>query len=251
MERSEELQQKVRIAEEKLACDHQHLSKQSDFGCGDEDSPSMRSSSDWHGRDGIWRPPSDGAACWVANVGEPRRGTTGRCRRRFPRRRRGRTIGPSQERKVARERRFSEAGQGGGLQTRDLTKRSELNAEVVGEARRDMEELVSSFRTVKKRRACPAGSHACRALDGAPSRLSEFVARRSGHRLTRGRKLCRCSLHRWWRGSCVELGLQEQRRWRGTTAPVLLCIRATRRAPREREWCMCYLLWASSSSKFH
>ena len=43
-------------------------------------------------------------------------------------------------------------------QTRDLMKRSELKAEVVGEARKDMEELMSSFRTVKKRRACPAGS---------------------------------------------------------------------------------------------
>ena len=43
-------------------------------------------------------------------------------------------------------------------QTRDLLKRSEIKAEVVGEAREDMEELVSSFRTVKKRRACPAGS---------------------------------------------------------------------------------------------
>ena len=43
-------------------------------------------------------------------------------------------------------------------QTRDLMKRSEIKAEVVGEARKDMEELMSSFRTVKKRRACPAGS---------------------------------------------------------------------------------------------
>ena len=43
-------------------------------------------------------------------------------------------------------------------QTRDLLKRSELKAEVVGEARKDTEELMSSFRTVKKRRACPAGS---------------------------------------------------------------------------------------------
>ena len=43
-------------------------------------------------------------------------------------------------------------------QTRDIMKRSEIKAEVVGEARKDMEELMSSFRTVKKRRACPAGS---------------------------------------------------------------------------------------------
>ena len=43
-------------------------------------------------------------------------------------------------------------------QTRDLLKRSEIKAGVVGEARRDVEELMSSFRIVKKRRACPAGS---------------------------------------------------------------------------------------------
>ena len=43
-------------------------------------------------------------------------------------------------------------------QTRDLSKRSEIKAEVVGEERKDMEELMSSFRTVEKRRACPAGS---------------------------------------------------------------------------------------------
>ena len=43
-------------------------------------------------------------------------------------------------------------------QTRDLRKRSELKAEVVGEARKDVEELVSSFCMVKKRRASPAGS---------------------------------------------------------------------------------------------
>ena len=61
-------------------------------------------------------------------------------------------------------------------------KRSELKAEVVGEARKDLEELVSSFRTVKKRRACPAGSPPAD-LDDAPSHLSEFVARRPGRRL--------------------------------------------------------------------
>ena len=43
-------------------------------------------------------------------------------------------------------------------QTRDLVKRSEIKAEVVGEARKDREELMGSFRAVKKRRACPAGS---------------------------------------------------------------------------------------------
>ena len=46
---------------------------------------------------------------------EPRRQTTGRCRRHFPRRRRGRTSGPSQEHKEAWGRRFSKAVQSGGL----------------------------------------------------------------------------------------------------------------------------------------
>ena len=68
-------------------------------------------------------------------------------------------------------------------QTRDLTKRSELNAEVVGEARRDVEELVSSFRTVKRRDEPAPLDHPCRDLDDAPSRLTEFVASRSRHRL--------------------------------------------------------------------
>ena len=43
-----------------------------------------------------------------------------------------------------------ESWSGWRAQTRDLMKRSELKAEVGGEARRDMEELMSSFRTVKK-----------------------------------------------------------------------------------------------------
>ena len=43
-------------------------------------------------------------------------------------------------------------------QKRDLLKRSDVKAEVVGEARKDVEELVSSFRTDKKRRSCRAGS---------------------------------------------------------------------------------------------
>ena len=64
-------------------------------------------------------------------------------------------------------------------QTRDLLKRSEIKAEVVGEARMDMEQLVSSFRTVKKRRACLAGS---------PPAEKEVRAL-----ATRGRKLSRCS----------------------------------------------------------
>ena len=44
------------------------------------------------------------------------------------------------------------------IQSRDLVRRSELNARVSEDARRDLEELKSSYRTVKKRRACPAGT---------------------------------------------------------------------------------------------
>ena len=40
----------------------------------------------------------------------------------------------------------------------ELERRSELNARVSEEARWDLEELKSSYRTVKKRRACPAGT---------------------------------------------------------------------------------------------
>ena len=43
-------------------------------------------------------------------------------------------------------------------QPRDLVRRSELNARVSEDARWDLEELKSSYRTVKKRRACPAGT---------------------------------------------------------------------------------------------
>ena len=44
------------------------------------------------------------------------------------------------------------------IQSRNLVRRSELNARVSEDARRDLEELKSSYRTVKKRRACPAGT---------------------------------------------------------------------------------------------
>ena len=42
------------------------------------------------------------------------------------------------------------------IQSRDLVRRPELNARVSEDARWDLEELKSSHRTVKKRRACPA-----------------------------------------------------------------------------------------------
>ena len=72
-------------------------------------------------------------------------------------------------------------------QTRDLLKRSEIKVEVVGEARKDMEELMSSFRTVKKRRACPAGS--------PPAEIWTLgICRQEVRALaTRGIKLSRCS----------------------------------------------------------
>ena len=90
--------------------------------------------------------------------GGPRRGTAGRCRRHFPRERLGRTSGPSREQKEAWEASVLENWLDWRAQTRDLLKRSEIKVEAVGEARKDMEELMSSFRTVKKRRVCPAGS---------------------------------------------------------------------------------------------
>ena len=68
-------------------------------------------------------------------------------------------------------------------QSRDLMKRSKLKAEVVCEARKDLEELVSSFRTGQEETSLPRWITSCRHLDDAPSRLSEFGARRSGHRL--------------------------------------------------------------------
>ena len=44
------------------------------------------------------------------------------------------------------------------IQSRDLVRRSELNAKVSEDARWDLEELKSSYRSAKKRRACPAGT---------------------------------------------------------------------------------------------
>ena len=44
------------------------------------------------------------------------------------------------------------------IQSRDLARRSELNARVSDDARWDFKELKNSYRTVKKRRACPAGT---------------------------------------------------------------------------------------------
>ena len=183
-----------------------------------------------------WRPLSDGAVCWVAVTGEPRRGTTRRCRQHSPRERRGRTSGPSQEQKEAWGRRFSKAGRIGGLRPETLRR---------GRSSRQRW-LARQERTWRILRAFSAQSR--RDELASPGHLLQ----RSGRCYFTPLGICRqCLPCLWWRDSCVEFGFLEQRRWLGTTAPVLLCIRATRRAPREGEWCMCYLLWANSSSKFY
>ena len=93
-----ELQQKVRIAEEQLARTSASL-KAIRLWLRRRRQSFYEEGSHWPGRDGTWRPLSDGAAC----------------RRHFPRGKRGRTSGPSQEQKETWERRFSKAGQDGGL----------------------------------------------------------------------------------------------------------------------------------------
>ena len=133
------------------------------------------------------------------------------------------------------------------IQSRDLVRRSELNARVSEDARRDLEELKSSYRTVKKRRACPAGTppaelwtmllHASRNL--SPAGLGIGYHRESNQ----------CAPYLCWRDSCAEFVLLALRRWRGTTALELHFTRATRQAPRERESFMCCLQLESNFSK--
>ena len=107
LERSEELQQRVRVAEEQLARASAVLKA---IRC-----LSMKRSSDWPGKDVTWRPLSDGVVCWVAVVG-----ATWRRRQHSLRERRGRTSGPSREQKEAWERRFSKTGRIGGLRPETL-----------------------------------------------------------------------------------------------------------------------------------
>ena len=131
-------------------------------------------------------------------------------------------------------------------QSRDLARRSELNARVSEEARRDLEELTSSYRTVKKRRACPAGTppaelwtmllHASRNL--SPAGLGIGYQRK---------QLSQCAPYLCWRDFCAELGLLALHRWRGTTALEPYCTRATRQALRGIESFMCCLQWESNS----
>ena len=142
LERSEELQQRVRAAEEQLARTSAPLK-------ATRLRPRRRRQSFYEEELRLAWKRRDLAATfrWSRLLGGRRWGS--RCRQHSPRERRRRT---SVEATVLES--WSEWR----AQTRDLMKRSELKAEVVGEARKDLEELVSSFRTVKKRRACPAGS---------------------------------------------------------------------------------------------
>ena len=68
--------------------------------------------------------------------------------------------GPSREPKVGWEQQWRN-------QSRDLARRSELNARVSEEARWDFEEVKSSYRTVKKEKSLPSRNASCRTLDNA------------------------------------------------------------------------------------
>ena len=115
LERSEELQQRVRAAEEQLARTSAALKaircrlrrrRQSFY------EEELRLA--WKRRDlaATFR--------WSRLLEGPRRGTTGRCRQHYPRERRGRSSGPSRERKEAWGRRFSKTGRIGGLRPETL-----------------------------------------------------------------------------------------------------------------------------------
>ena len=127
-------------------------------------------------------------------------------------------------------------------------RRSELNARVSEDARRDLEELKSSYRTVKKRRACPAGTPPAElwTMLSMPPVTCHLRAWGLG---TREKELNRCAPYLCWRDSCAEFVLLALRRWRGTTALELSFTRATRQAPRERESFMCCLQLESNFSK--
>ena len=134
------------------------------------------------------------------------------------------------------------------IQSRDLVRRSELNARVSEDARWDLEELKSSYRTVKKRRACPAGT--------PPAELWTMLLHASRNLSPAGlgigyqkKELNQCAPYLCWRDSCAEFVLLALRRWRGTTALELHFTRATRQAPRERESFMCCLQLESNFSK--
>ena len=117
------------------------------------------------------------------------------------------------------------------IQSRDLARRLELNARVSDDARRDLKELKNSYRTVKKRRACPAGTppaelwtmllHASRNLSPAGLGIGYQRKRIEPVRTLSllERLLCRV------RSACAA---------RGTTALELHFTRATRLAQREK-----------------
>ena len=134
------------------------------------------------------------------------------------------------------------------IQSRDLARRSELNARVSDDARRYLKELKNSYRTVKKRRACPAGTppaelwtmllHASRNL--SPAGLGIGYQRK---------RIEPVRTYRCWRDFCAESVLLALHRWRGTTALELHFTRATRLAPRERESFTCCRHLESNFSK--
>ena len=135
-------------------------------------------------------------------------------------------------------------------QTRDLLKRLEIKAGVVGEARKDMEELMSSLCTVKKRPACPAGS--------PPAEILTMLLHASRNLSPGGQGI---GYQRKKFEPVFTLSLMEKLLCRvrsSGTAPLAWhhssggpLHKSNKAGPREREWCTCYLLWANSSSKFY
>ena len=196
----------------------------------------------------IWQLLFVGVDCLGVSAGEPRKGITERCRRHFHQERTGRTSGPRPGRKEEWEPLPWRGWSDWRNRSRDLTMRSGLNVGATVEARQGMEELRCSYCTVKKRRACPAGTppaelwtmllHASRNL--SPAGLGIGYQRK---------KSIRCAPCLCWNVSFVVCALRAPHHWHGTTAPELLCTRATRLAPRGRELSMCCLRWGNSSSK--
>ena len=113
-----------------------------------------------------------------------------------------------------------------------------------------MKELMSSFRTVKKRRACPAG------LPPAEIWMMLLHASRNLSPGGQGSGYQRKKIELVLTLSLVEK-LQCRVRSSGTAplawhhssgAPLH---KSNKVGPRDREWCTCHLLWANSSSKFY
>ena len=133
--------------------------------------------------------------------------------------------------------------------TRDLEKQSLLNAGAVVKARRDMKVPRAQLphgqeKTRLSRRNTPGG-----ALDDASPCLEELVASLVRGLDTRRRWSSLLAFWPWWNGSCVVCGRRGLFLWLGTTARRLLFTKATSRAPRGDEWCTCYRPWGNSFSK--